>query len=118
LRFYAGFLISIYGNLGSEALVVSGHWRYPLCLIALMKPTSLDDHQTLDAAFERIPPARPDRAGDTRRAAIAVLVVAALLACVEREIAGKFDGSMLSLVAQYLGNTFHSLTSLLTARAP
>uniref|UniRef100_UPI003F500FE7 hypothetical protein n=1 Tax=Caballeronia sp. LjRoot34 TaxID=3342325 RepID=UPI003F500FE7 len=47
-----------------------------------------------------------------------VLLLAALLACIEREIAGATDGSLLAIFTGYVGGDLHHLVSILLNRSP
>ena len=61
-------------------------------------------------------PSDPHRASARRVAT--VLLVAALLACIEREISGATDGSLLAVFAGYVGGDLHHLVSILLNRSP
>lgn len=52
-----------------------------------------------------------------KRGAI-VLLFAAILACVEREISGSTDGALLSILRTHVGSDLHHLVSVLLNRAP
>ena len=49
---------------------------------------------------------------------VTVLLVAAILACVEREISGPTDGALLSAFTAYPGGYLHRLVSILLHRSP
>jgi hypothetical protein len=59
---------------------------------------------------------------DVRRMSIksgtAVLLVAAILACIEREISGSTDGALLSVFRTHVGSGLHHLVSILLNRTP
>lgn len=48
----------------------------------------------------------------------AVLLVAAILACIEREISGSTDGALLSVFRTHVGSGLHHLVSILLNRTP
>jgi hypothetical protein len=47
-----------------------------------------------------------------------VLLVAALIACIEREVSGATDGSLLAIFTGHVGGDLHHLVSLLFNRSP
>jgi len=47
-----------------------------------------------------------------------VLLVAAILACIHREISGAIDGSLLSVVTSYANGALHHVASVLLNRGP
>jgi hypothetical protein len=82
-----------------------------------MKVFGYRPHRTLDEATGNAAvPSDPHRAS-ARRVAI-VLLVAALLACMEREISGRTDGSLLAVFAGYVGGDLRHLVSILLNRSP
>jgi len=82
-----------------------------------MKGLGYRPHRTLDEATGNAAmPSDPHRVSVKRVAT--VLLVAALLARIEREIAGATDGSLLAVFTGYVGGDVHHLVSLLLNRSP
>lgn len=86
-------------------------------LTTAMKGFGYRLHRTLDEANgNALTPSDPHRVS-VRRAGT-VLLVAALIACIEREISGATNGSLLAIFTGYIGGDLHHLVSLLFNRSP
>lgn len=86
-------------------------------LTTAMKGFGYRLHRTHDEATGNAAnPSDPHRAS-VRRVGT-VLLVAALVACIEREISGTTNGSLLAVFTGYVGADLHHLVSLLLNRSP
>jgi hypothetical protein len=82
-----------------------------------MKGFGYRPHRTLDEATGNAAmPSDPHR--ESARRIATVLLVAALLACIERELSGTADGSLLAVFTGYVGGDLRHLMSILLNRSP
>jgi hypothetical protein len=76
-----------------------------------MKEFGYHPRRTLDeASGNDAAPSELERA--SIKGVAAVLLAGAILACIEREIAGATDGSLLSVITAYAGGALHHVVSL------
>ncbi len=86
-------------------------------LPTIMKGFGYLAHRTADEATENATvPSGQDRVSVKRLATM--LLVAAILPCIHREISGTSDGSLLSVFTGYAGDTVCHLVSALLNRHP
>jgi hypothetical protein len=86
-------------------------------LRTIMKGFGYHPLRTLDETDEHASAPSDPRRGSIK-GSVAVLLVAVILACIEREISGSTDGTLLSIFREHIDRDLHHFVSILLNSTP